>query len=122
MGLKVLSIEPLDRRLRSPRRKVCIDIDMVDKATGKHKGWEAVYALLKAQYSYSYISREVRKTQHGFHVYLDLNVFGLGCDGLYVLRAMLGDDPQRLELDEKRCKHGYWINVCFTSSEQYNLL
>ncbi|MEM2352457.1 MAG: hypothetical protein QXT26_08635 [Thermoproteota archaeon] len=117
--VRVKAVEALKNRgVRSPRARLCIDVDLADKVTGEElRGWDTVYRLVRALYQYSFIYREVKRTKHGLHVYFNINVRELGCDKLYILKVLFGDDEQRVLLDESRCVNSYWVNVCFSSSE-----
>jgi hypothetical protein len=72
--------------------------------------------LLKALYMFSWIKRRVVKTNRGYHIYLDL-------PHSFELRALFGDDPKRLEVDESNAKRRSrcYINVAFKSTELYEI-
>lgn len=118
MARVVRILRRIEKRVRTPRKKLCIDIDTLDKQTKKEKrDWETTYREIKALYMLSTIAREVRHTIHGKHIYLEIDITELDCNTVEMLKIIFGDDPQRIELDSSRCLTGYWINVCFTSSE-----
>ena len=96
--------------MKTSRKVVCIDVDLDDN------GWEATYSMLRALYQYSYIARTVAITRHGIHVYLNLP-FPESYEKLRVIRALFGDDPVRLEYDDRYSRVGYYVNKCFTSTE-----
>jgi hypothetical protein len=72
--------------------------------------------LLKALYMFSWVRRRVVKTNRGYHIYLDL-------PHSFQLRALFGDDPKRLEVDESNVKRGSrcYVNVAFKSTELYEI-
>lgn len=99
--------------IKTSRKVVCIDVDLDDG------GWEATYSMLKALYQYSFIKRTVAITRNGIHVYLNLP-FPDSYEKLRVVRAMFGDDPIRLEYDDRYLTIGYYVNKCFTSTEVHS--
>lgn len=114
----VLRIEKLERKVLSPTRELCIDIDTIDKVRGKElEDWDTSYRLLKALYMYSFLKRLVKQSRHGYHIYLDIDIRALDCYRITAIKTMFGDDIERIHLDDTRCVLGYWVNVCFTSSE-----
>jgi len=96
--------------VKSPRKKICVDVDI------ENDDWEENLRLLKAFYQYSVIKREIWRTRHGYHIYLDIEIDERNW---YIVRTLFGDDPRRLLYDEEYFRIGYWINKCFTSTEQY---
>lgn len=103
------------RFLRAPRSYPCIDVD-----TDIRKDYYVdPLALEKALYQYSWIRRRVFKTKHGYHVYLLID--NLDANGIWVVRALFGDDWGRLQYDESRIRRGMILNRCFTSSEVFEL-
>jgi len=96
------------------RKRICIDIDVVDKFSGKYVK-ENELNLVKALYQYNYIKRIVCLTKHGFHVYL--NVETDNPEANLIIRAEFGDDISRIQKDFDRLRLNSYINRCFTSSE-----
>jgi len=72
--------------------------------------------LLKALYMFSWVKRRVVQTNRGYHIYLDL-------PHSFQLRALFGDDPKRIEIDETNTMRGSrcYINVAFKSTERLRL-
>jgi len=98
------------------RKRICIDIDIVDKFSNKYLK-ENELNLLKALYQLNFIRREICITRHGYHIYLDLST-----DNDYanlVIRVLFGDDLNRIQRDYDRLRLNSYINRCFTSSEFY---
>ena len=98
------------------RKRICIDIDIVDKFNGKYVK-ENELNLAKALYQYNYIKRIICITKHGFHVYLDISTNNDYAN--LVIRAEFGDDINRIQKDFDRLMVNSYINRCFTSSESY---
>jgi len=76
---------------------------------------DAEMKLLKALYMFSWIKRKVVITERGYHIYINLpHSFGL--------RALFGDDPKRLAIDEEntRLNSNCYINVAFKSTELWS--
>lgn len=91
----------------------CIDVD-VDK--GDPITLSKAFRVLRALYEYSFITREVRRTKHGMHIY----VFIPYPDDRYVanyFRYRFGDDERRMEWDFRRDV----VNICFNSRELYRV-
>jgi hypothetical protein len=106
----------VDDMTKFTRKKICIDIDIVDKFSGKYVK-ENELNLLKALYQYSYINRIICETRHGYHVYLDIETDNPEANLL--IRIHFGDDVNRIQKDYERIMLNSYINRCFTSSEFY---
>lgn len=100
--------------MKFTRKKICIDIDIVNKFNGKYVK-ENELNLLKALYQYSYIKRVICETRHGYHVYLDVETDNPIVN--LIIRAEFGDDINRIQKDFNRIMLNSYINRCFTSSE-----
>ena len=98
------------------RRKICIDIDIVDKFNQKYIK-ENELNLVKALYQFNHIRREICITKHGFHVYLDISTNNPEANIL--IRIHFGDDINRIQKDYDRLRLNSYINRCFTSSESF---
>ena len=100
--------------MKFTRKRICIDIDIVDKFNGKYVK-ENELNLVKALYQYNYIKRIVCLTKHGYHVYLDISTDNPEANLL--VRIHFGDDINRIQKDFDRLRLNSYINRCFTSSE-----
>jgi len=98
------------------RKRICIDIDIVDKFNGNYVK-ENELNLVKALYQYNYIKRIICITRHGYHVYLDIETDNPEAN--LVIRVLFGDDINRIQKDFDRLRLNSYINRCFTSSESY---
>ena len=54
--------------------------------------WESEYKLLKCEYAFSWIKREIMETKHGYHVLMD-------CETSDGARLYMGDDSNRVYMD-----------------------
>lgn len=90
---------------------LCIDIDDdVNTPT---------LAKLRLMYEYSFIKRVIKKTKHGYHIYIDISIPN-DKEELFYYYLRYGDDERRAVKDLIR-----WgkmrVNVCFNSSELYEV-
>jgi len=100
--------------MKFTRKRICIDIDIVDKISNRYI-YENELNLAKALYQYNYIRRKICITKHGYHIYLDIET-----DNVYanlLIRTHFGDDIVRIQKDYDRLMLNSYINRCFTSSE-----
>jgi len=95
--------------MRKVKGMLCIDVDLDDDMT-----LSRCLAFLRSLYEFNYIRREVRVTEHGMHIYVDIP-YPDDRDKATWLRLRYGDDPMRVEYDLGRDV----VNVCFTSTELY---
>jgi len=91
------------------KSNLCIDVDL-DYEMPLSKTLNYIRAL----YEYSYIDREVRVTNHGLHIYINIP-YPNDKELANYLRLRYGDDEVRMEYDLRRDV----VNVCFTSTEKY---
>ena len=84
-----------------------VDIDLYEKTR-----WEAAYYCLKAL---PYRSTYFHLTEHGVHICIP------ELPDHPVLRAMFGDDPDRMEMDEERRRHGLPTNVLFIAKNRHKV-
>jgi len=89
---------------------MCIDVDL-DEDIPLSK----TLNYLRALYEYSFIPREVRVTNHGLHIYINIPYPKSDRELAIYLRRRYGDDERRIEWDMVRRV----VNICFTSTERY---
>jgi len=95
--------------VRKNKGVLCIDIDL-DEPIPLSKTLD----FLRSLYEFSWIKREVRITEHGLHVYIEIPYPDDRIKAMY-FRQRYGDDERRMEHDMFQSL----VNVCFTSTERY---
>ncbi|MEM4033994.1 MAG: hypothetical protein QXD16_04785 [Sulfolobales archaeon] len=91
---------------------ICIDVDEDIKNNP--------LKIVRLMYEYN-IKKIIMKTKHGYHVYLNIPNPN-DPEYLYYLYYRYGDDLRRAEKDLIRAKNGMRVNVCFKTSELYEVI
>ena len=99
----------MKNRFNLAHSNLIIDIDVKD--------YYDEFRLLKACYQFNWIPRKVVATRRGYHIHFPTLKHSI------VLRTLLGDDPDRVNIDLDKMVSGCSLhaNVCFKSTEQYEV-
>jgi len=97
------------KRKKLGKGLVCIDVDLEDDLN-----LTKTFNVLRALYEYNFIARDVRVTEHGLHVYIDVD-YPPDEELAFYIRRRYGDDERRIEWDMSRNV----VNICFNSTERY---
>jgi len=94
-------------------RHICIDVDVFEEI--RERKWDTVYRVIRATLQYNHVPRKIYKTRHGIHVYLPYPCIPRK---QLPIRAVFGDDYERMFIDEWKEKQGMITNICFKTSEE----
>jgi len=92
---------------------ICIDVDIFEEI--HERRWDTIYRTLRALLQYSYLKRRIVKTRHGIHVYIPYPCIPFR---QIQVRAVFGDDYERIFIDEWKERQGMITNICFKTSEE----
>ena len=100
--------------LRSKPKYITIDLDNPEKM----KHYERLIILLRLKWICERARCHIARTHKGYHIYIEAESWDFNKS--LAIRALLRDDPMRLEIDEKRYHKGLvrWVDTLFECKTQ----